>query len=554
MAASPDPRAVRRPSGETWVWFTALGLGLGIILVGGLLLLVISRGLAVFWPRDVQRWEVAASATAPASVVVGQVADARTRRPVGATAAVAELLVFRGNKQQLGSAFQFVQEASITAVSRPESAMVIERLREGTLIGFPRRLSASGQAPLDAADPGFAAALDAAIAQSAALREASDRIREHDIGVLARRQTALKRQQARAAPEQEAALAGEHAAVQAEIERMTAQAAALQARADQSTLDLVLFDESGDRVKPITISAAAIVDWHQPNRMGTLARFGLFCHRLWVYVSTDPREVNTEGGIYPAIFGTFFMTILMSLAVVPFGVVAALYLREYAKQGLLVRSVRICVNNLAGVPSIVFGVFGLGFFVYIVGGGIDWLLFSDHPSAVFKSGGVLWAALTLALMTVPVVIVATEESVAAVPRGMREGSLACGASKWQTIQRVILPSAVPGIITGMVLAMARGAGEVAPLMMVGVVKQANELPVSGVWLDTDLIPFLHLNQQFMHLGFHIYDLGFQSPDSDAVRPLVFATTLVLILVVLILNLGAIIIRDRLRRRFQSATF
>ena len=243
------------------------------------------------------------------------------------------------------------------------------------------------------------------------------------------------------------------------------------------------------------------------------------------------------------------MTLLMSIAVTPFGVVAAIYLREYAKQGPFVRAVRIAVNNLAGVPSIVFGVFGLGFFVYMVGGTIDQLFFqASLPSPTFGTGGILWASLTLALMTVPVVIVATEEALASVPRGAREASLACGASKWQTIQRIVLPASSSGILTGLILAMARGAGEVAPLMLVGVVKLAPTLP-----LDTEF-PFFHADRKFMHLGFHIFDLGFQSPDAEAAKPMVFATTLLLILLVVMLNLSAIMIRERLRRKYATGAF
>jgi phosphate transport system permease protein len=241
------------------------------------------------------------------------------------------------------------------------------------------------------------------------------------------------------------------------------------------------------------------------------------------------------------------MVILMSAAVMPFGVVAALYLREYARQGPLVRAVRIAVNNLAGVPSIVFGVFGLGFFVYLTGGAIDQLFFSANlPDPTFKTGGIFWASLTLALLTVPVVIVATEESLAAVPRGAREGSYALGATKWQTIRRVVLPAALPGILTGLILAMARGAGEVAPLMITGVVKLAPQLPFDGHF------PFFHLERKFMHLGFHIYDVGFQSPNIEAVRPLVFATALLLIVVVLSTNLTAIVVRNHLRRKYAGS--
>ncbi|MDZ4200457.1 MAG: phosphate ABC transporter permease PstA, partial [Kiritimatiellia bacterium] len=267
------------------------------------------------------------------------------------------------------------------------------------------------------------------------------------------------------------------------------------------------------------------------------------------FLADDPREANMEGGVFPAIFGTVVMTLVMSLAVVPFGVLAALYLREYAKAGPMISAVRIAVNNLAGVPSIVFGVFGLGFFCYLVGSGIDQTFFQAKlPSLTFGTGGILWASLTLALMTLPVVIVATEEALAAVPGSMREGSYACGASKWQTIRRIVLPRAMPGILTGAILAMARGAGEVAPLMIVGAVKLAPELPVDR------LFPFLHPERSFMHLGFHIYDLGFQSQNSEAAKPMVFTTTLLLILIVAALNMAAILIRTRLRKKFMTSAF
>jgi phosphate transport system permease protein len=241
------------------------------------------------------------------------------------------------------------------------------------------------------------------------------------------------------------------------------------------------------------------------------------------------------------------MTLVMSVLVVPFGVLAALYLREYARAGPIVSAVRIAINNLAGVPSIVFGVFGLGFFCYIVGASIDELLFAAKlPTPTFGKGGLLWASLTLALLTLPVVIVPTEEALAAVPRSMREGSYACGATQWQTIRRIVLPRAMPGIMTGAILALARGAGEVAPLMLVGAVKLAPELP-----LDASA-PFLHPERSFMHLGFHIYDLGFQSQNSEAAKPMVYTTTLLLIAIVVALNLLAIWIRARLRRRFQGS--
>ncbi len=285
----------------------------------------------------------------------------------------------------------------------------------------------------------------------------------------------------------------------------------------------------------------------EPNGMSWLDKTGLYLSRGWEFIAADPRESNTEGGIFPAIFGTVMMVFIMAFAVAPLGVLAALYLREYAKQGPLMRMVRIAVNNLAGVPSIVFGMFGLAFFVYLIGGSIDRLFYPEAlPTPTFGTGGILWAALTLALLTVPVVIVAAEEGLAAVPRIVREGSLALGATKFETIRRVVVPAAAPGILTGMILAMARAAGEVAPLMIVGMVKLAPALPVDGN------PPFVHLERKFMHLGFHIYDVGFQSPNVEATTPLVFATALLLILVVTVMNLVAISLRNHLRRKYAGS--
>ncbi len=356
----------------------------------------------------------------------------------------------------------------------------------------------------------------------------------------------------------------------------------------------------------------------RPNELSLIGKIGVYLSRTGEFLGGQPREANTEGGVFPVIFGTVIMTLLLSAFVVPLGVIAALYLREYAKQGPVTSAIRVAVNNLAGVPSIVYGVFGLGFFCYTIGSYIDhgpnsaatlnrlpwwWMIggmallamfalavgnylrrtratelstfgrtlgplatmawlgaagllgllfvttpyfhgfFEAHqPSPVFGGRGLLWGSLTLALLTLPVVIVATEEAIAAVPQTMREGSYGAGASKWQTIRRIVLPQAMPGIMTGMILAMARGAGEVAPLMLVGAVKLAPDLPVS------EHAPFVHPERSFMHLGFHIYDLGFQSPDSEAARPLVWTTTLLLISIVLVLNLAAIIIRSRLRSK------
>ncbi len=325
--------------------------------------------------------------------------------------------------------------------------------------------------------------------------------------------------------------------VRAEIARLNA---------ENSRYRIVLRTSDG-AVKAIEL--AEIVRAYPANQLTLAKKWGIYLSRWREFLLDDPREANMEGGVFPAIFGTVTMTLIMSLLVAPFGVLAALYLREYAKAGPLITAVRIAINNLAGVPSIVFGVFGLGFFCYFVGGALDRAFFpAKLPSPTYGTGGILWSSLTLALLTLPVVIVATEEALAAVPSSMREGSYACGASKWQTIRRVVLPRAMPGILTGMILAMARGAGEVAPLMLVGAVKLAPELPID------EFFPFIHPERSFMHLGFHIYDLGFQSQNSEAAKPMVFTTTLLLIAIIAALNLTAIVVRSRLRRKFLAGVF
>jgi phosphate transport system permease protein len=301
---------------------------------------------------------------------------------------------------------------------------------------------------------------------------------------------------------------------------------------------------NGDEV---VIPMAKIVDVVKPNDMNRFEKLQHYFHEVWKFISGEPREANTEGGIFPAIFGTVMMVLIMSVIVTPFGVIAAIYLKEYAKQGVITRTIRIAVNNLAGVPSIVYGVFGLGFFVYFLGGNIDEIFFQAKlPSPTFGQPGLMWASLTLAILTVPVVIVATEEGLSRIPRAMREGSLALGATKAETLWRTVIPMAAPAMMTGLILAVARAAGEVAPLMMVGVVKLAPALAVDSV------APYLHLDRQFMHLGFHIYDVGFQSPNVEAARPLVYATAFLLLLIIVVLNLTAISIRNRLRENFKAS--
>jgi phosphate transport system permease protein len=262
-------------------------------------------------------------------------------------------------------------------------------------------------------------------------------------------------------------------------------------------------------------------------------------HLTLGFLTEAPRKGMTEGGIFPAIIGTVALVVLMSVAVLPAGVATAIYLSEYANPGSrLTRLVRVAVNNLAGVPSIVFGLFGLGFFVQFVGAGIDRTLYGGDR--VFGQPALLWAALTMAVLTLPVVIVATEEALSAVPRELRLASAALGATRFQTTFRVVVPQALPGILTGAILSISRGAGEVAPILFTGVAYFLPKLPDS-------------LSDQFMQLGYHVYVLCTQSPDVDATRPILYATVLVLLLLTFALNASAVVLRSRMRRRFAGAT-
>ncbi len=452
-----------------------------------------------------------------------------------------------GNREKHGVSFRYVPLSNVVSIVYPKNAIVIERVEYGPAVGIPQTLVLRDQPPLSADSPDFPDALSQALREVRSLRARIRDVERNVIGRINIQMEKLRLQERRGAADdaEKRAIANRRVVLQREYDQAAAEARYLRSQLQELGF-LRLQYVTGETAE---LALGTLLHAHWPNRMTWREKLAFFGHGLVRFLLDEPREANTEGGIFPALFGTFVMTLLMSIAVMPFGVLAAIYLREYARPGLLLRLVRISVSNLAGVPSIVFGVFGLGFFVYTVGGSIDRLFYSAAlPTPTVGTGGILWASLTLALMTVPVVIVASEEALAAVPQSMRDGSLALGASKWQTIYRVVLPAAAPGIMTGLILAMARGAGEVAPLMLVGVVKLAPSLPVDNVF------PFIHLERKFMHLGFHIYDLGFQSPDSDAARPMVFATTLFLILLVIILNLGALIIRERLRRKYASGAF
>ena len=566
MQSLDSPKQVHKAFGEPYVWFTGMGLTIGLFMVIGLIGLIVINGFQAFWPRRVAQVVLkdASAANLKGSKIVageiiktrpktlrapsnGQDGDAPGAKPI-------EWQLFLGNKDAYGISFRYFDEADIDRVTYPNEMMVIERLEYGDAIGLPVALELQGEGSLAATDARFHNRLHHLVSEVNQRWRTIKNIEKYDIGAINARLNKLRLQQktmersrhdgATVSETHQQALNEAIAELNQANEKLRVQAREL--RNEQQEHTLVYRLPTGEERR---LPLGHVVHYYLPNTMTFWQRMGLLWRNIGGFLAHEPREANTEGGVFPAIFGTCVMTILMSLAVTPFGVVAAIYLREYAKQGFIVRAVRIAVNNLAGVPSIVFGVFGLGFFVYLVGGTIDELFFHlALPTPTFGTGGVLWASLTLALMTVPVVIVATEEALAAVPRGMREGSLACGASKWQTMQRIVIPAAAPGILTGLILAMARGAGEVAPLMLVGVVKLAPSLPVDSIF------PYAHMERKFMHLGFHIYDLGFQSPDSEAAIPMVFATTLLLITLVVLMNLGAIFIRERLRRKYATGAF
>jgi len=537
--------------GEPMIWFTGSALGVSILMILGLVGVILGNGLSFFWPVALEQVTLKDGAS-----FLGEQVN---REPIPNPGRPDHneryrILLRVGNRDLYGFDFKWLDEDQIEKRERPRPAYFIERREYGPLIGTPVRVK-EGEKETASGPEAVAAALPALVRQAAKDRAAIERIEKDEIGDInyriekARLRGRKLELSAQASPgrdfsRERADIERSAAEQKALYEKKTQELAALMERAAVTYLVVRTADGQEKELRTLDIFRA-----YPANQLSWARRLGVYGSRLWGFFSEDPRESNTEGGIFPAIFGTVMMVLLMSLMVVPLGVLAALYLREYAKQGALVRTVRIAVNNLAGVPSIVFGVFGLGFFVYFVGGGIDRLFFPEAlPTPTYGTGGILWASLTLALLTVPVVIVSSEEALAAVPRSMREASLAMGATKFQTILRVVLPAAAPGILTGLILAMARGAGEVAPLMLTGVVKLAPELPLDSFF------PFFHLDRKFMHLGFHIYDVGFQSPNVEAAKPMVYTTTIFLLVIVVLLNLTAIVVRNRLRAKYKTGAF
>lgn len=536
-------------SGTPWIWLNAGAVSIALVAVFGLLLLIMVRGMSHFWPANVQAFHFAnaeQSTTVIAEVVEEETLPASTVPNIQQTEGdVTRYLVKTGNRDILGSDFKWIYDTDLQSRELPEEVMVLERIEWGNFYGYLTAVYENGE-PVANAEflwVEFAQRLQ----RVSEIREQLLHLEKSEIGSINYKLEQLRLKQKRLELDNELTdnalqqIEQQRQALDGEYQALLKQTAELYQQINRDSIRARVMDGS-----EVTIPMEKIIKAWQPNKMTVLDKLVFYFGALSDFITEDPREANTEGGIFPAIFGTVMMVLLMSVMVTPLGVIAAVYLREYARQGVLVRTIRIAVNNLAGVPSIVYGVFGLGFFVYFLGGNLDQLFYREAlPSPTFGTPGLLWSSLTLALLTLPVVIVSTEEGLSRIPRALREGSLALGATQLETLWRVVLPMASPAIMTGLILAIARAAGEVAPLMLVGVVKLAPSLPLDGN------MPFLHLDRKFMHLGFHIYDVGFQSPNVEAARPLVYATAFLLVVVIVVLNLSAINLRNRLREKYRA---
>ncbi len=542
------PHAMRKflDSGTLFVWLCGGGLALSLLMIAGLMILIMVNGLGYFWPKDLVQLTLKDNTAVLGEVTGHEVIHNSVNAKFPEGKGRVQLKV--GNRDLYGLDFRWVDEDQIQSRSYPKDVVFLERREWGNFFGRIQAVKhgetvvASGnheatEALLPLVDRVNAIHDEIGYLEQDVIGAINYQMEKHRLRLKSLTMDGLENStDSREVTRQVTVLQGEY-------EKQADALRALYAKLSEYTV--VLQDVNGQQKD---LAVGEIVRILFPNTMGFASKAWTYMGNVWTVVSDEPREANTEGGIFPAIFGTVLMVVIMSIAVVPFGVLAAIYLKEYAKQGVLVRMVRIAVNNLAGVPSIVFGVFGLGFFVYAVGGSIDALFYSEAlPTPTYGTGGILWASLTLALMTVPVVIVATEEGLSAVPREYREGSLALGATKFESLLRVVLPCAMPGILTGLILAISRATGEVAPLMLTGVVKLAPSMPLDSYF------PFLHLDRKFMHLGFHIYDVGFQSPNVEAAKPMVYVTTLILVAVVVLLNMAAITIRNRMRRKYAGST-
>ncbi|HHF3029235.1 phosphate ABC transporter permease PstA [Vibrio diabolicus] len=547
-------------SGAPWIWLTGGAVSISLLSVLGLLLLIGWKGLTYFWPAPLYQWNVAALTPVQGEVLhentilIGQVYERsfvpKSYLPESAAQQLEDdedfatrLSIKIANRELYPADFISVLQMQLDEPTTPKEWAVIERSSGGYFFGklvafqdgdniYTSDIQSVLNKKLDDAET-LRHEIDSLVVDQ--LKELGWKLeqlrlekRKHELNDTLT-ESFLKENQTK--KEQ----------IEKALETLDLQLDGL--RLQLSDYALIVEDMTRSQV---SIPLEDILDYWYPNQMSLPDKVMHWGKQVWKFLSEDPRESNSEGGVFPAIFGTVFLVLIMSIIVMPLGVIAAIYLHEYAKNNALTRVIRIAVINLAGVPSIVYGVFGLGFFVYTIGASIDNVFYAEKlPAPTFGTPGLLWSALTLAVLTLPVVIVTTEEGLTRIPSSVRHGSLALGATQFETLWRVVLPMATPAIITGLILAIARAAGEVAPLMLVGVVKLASSLPVDGQF------PYVHLDRKFMHLGFHIYDVGFQTSNIEAARPLVYATSFLLVTVIVGLNLTAISIRNNLREKYRT---
>ena len=553
-------------SGSPWIWLTGGAVSISMLSVLGLMLLIGWKGLTYFWPAPLYQWQTQVYTEAFVSgvdadvssndVLIGQLYE-RKYIPLEQisgdisqfseqnieTGLVRRLSIKVANRELYPADFVAILEVDLLEPTTPKEWAVIERSRGGYFFGKPVGFKTASGIRTQNIDQELVRGL----AFSDTLREETSRIVDQEIRDISWQLEKLRLEKRKYQLNEQ--LTDEYlSSYTLEYEQLNSQLMDAELRLEQLRKQLniealLVVDMTGETVE---IPLSHILDYWYPNQMTYSEKVKHWGKQVWKFLSENPRDSNSEGGVFPAIFGTVLLVILMSIVVMPLGVVAAIYLHEYAKTNALTRIIRIAVINLAGVPSIVYGVFGLGFFVYTIGGSIDSLFYAERlPAPTFGTPGLLWSSLTLAVLTLPVVIVTTEEGLTRIPSAVRHGSLALGATQFETLWRIILPMASPAIITGLILAIARAAGEVAPLMLVGVVKLASSLPVDSQF------PYIHLDRKFMHLGFHIYDVGFQTSNIEAARPLVYATSFLLVTVIVGLNLTAINIRNNLREKYRT---
>lgn len=537
-------------SGSPWIWLTAGAVSISLISVLGLLLLIGWKGLIYFWPAPLYQWQTEDGHTlvgqlyAREKVTVNHLLEMGISLPEDAIAQghVQRLNIKVANRDIYQADFLSILDIKLSPATLAHGWVVLQRTHDGQFYGKPIGFEST----LISQDKSLSPSqwLATVFGQTQQIRAEIEQQVRPRIRELAHQLTTLRLLD----PSSLKQTPNQRAERQQKEQQWVSELAEAEQRLEslRATLDdqrLLLQDMAGDT---IGIPMSQVLDYWYPNEMTHAEKVIRWLKHLWDFLSDSPRDSNSEGGVFPAIFGTVLLVLIMSVIVMPLGVIAAVYLHEYAKDNAFTRLIRVAVINLAGVPSIVYGVFGLGFFVYTIGASIDNVFYADSlPAPTFGTPGLLWAALTLAVLTLPVVIVTTEEGLTRIPPSVRYGSLALGATQFETIWRIVLPMASPAMITGLILAIARAAGEVAPLMLVGAVKLASNLPVDSEF------PFVHLERKFMHLGFHIYDVGFQTTNIEAARPLVYATAFLLVTVVVMLNLTAIHIRNNLREKYRT---